>query len=151
MAWSSAFRLLPSVIEAWPPQGRQRDTFGHSPMPSDEGGDGGASKHLFWGTQPVPQSDIRNVDQSNGPIDAEKAVKDVRQEPYTIPEQFEWCSCDMKDATVVDEVFSLLSNNYVEDSEATFRFEYTRDFLKWALMPKGFFSDWHVGVRVSAS
>ena len=120
-------------------------------MTSDEGNETGVSKHVFWGTQPVPQGDFRNVDQSNGPIDSEKGVTDVRQDPYTIPDQFEWCSCDMKDTSVVDEVFSLLSNNYVEDSEATFRFEYTREFLKWALMPKGYFLDWHVGVRVKAS
>lgn len=32
-----------------------------------------------------------------------------------------------------------------------FRFCYSRDFLKWALCPPGYRTDWHVGVRVKAS
>jgi glycylpeptide N-tetradecanoyltransferase len=42
-----------------------------------------------------------------------------------------------------------LKENYVEDSEHTFRFEYPKEFLKWALLVPGYISDWHVGVRVS--
>lgn len=31
------------------------------------------------------------------------------------------------------EVYELLSNNYVEDNEASFRFEYTADFFEWCV------------------
>jgi glycylpeptide N-tetradecanoyltransferase len=36
----------------------------------------------------------------------------------------------------------------VEDDDASFRFNYSADFLKWALKPPGWEKDWHVGVRV---
>ena len=37
------------------------------------------------------------------------------------------CACDDQ----LDEVYSLLYNNYVEDDDNMFRFDYSRDFLKW--------------------
>ena len=48
------------------------------------------------------------------------------------------------------ELHELLSANYVEDDDASFRFNYSADFLKWALKPPGWEKDWHVGVRVAA-
>lgn len=38
----------------------------------------------------------------------------------------------------------------MEDDDASFRFKYSADFLKWALKPPGWEKDWHVGVRVAA-
>ena len=38
--------------------------------------------------------------------------------------------------------------NYVEDYDATFRFRYSGDFLKWALLGPGWRPDWLFGVRV---
>jgi len=49
------------------------------------------------------------------------------------------------------EVYELLSANYVEDDDASFRFAYTAAFLRWALMPPGYQASWHVGVRVTSS
>ena len=48
---------------------------------------------------------------------------------------------------VAEEVYNLLTLNYVEDDEAMFRFDYSKPFLAWALQSPGFFPDWHVGVR----
>ncbi len=31
------------------------------------------------------------------------------------------------------------------------RFNYSREFLKWALLPPGYCKDWHLGVRVSSN
>lgn len=31
----------------------------------------------------------------------------------------------------MDELYDLLNQNYVEDSGCTFRFDYSREFLKW--------------------
>ena len=53
----------------------------------------------------------------------------------------------MTDDAAADEVYQLLTNNYVEDDDAMFRFDYSRPFLTWALQPPGFVPDWHVGVR----
>ena len=47
------------------------------------------------------------------------------------------------------EVYELLRDNYVEDSESTFRFDYPVEFIRWALAVPGYQKEWHVGVRVS--
>mmetsp|Transcript_19914 Transcript_19914/g.29793 ORF Transcript_19914/g.29793 Transcript_19914/m.29793 type:complete len:414 (+) Transcript_19914:103-1344(+) len=105
-------------------------------------------KHKFWNTQPVPQ-DERPKDKY-GEIE-QKKVEDIRAKPLRLPAPFEWNDCDMTDAKTVDEVYSLLNGNYVEDDESTFRFDYSREFLKWALCPPGFKKEFHVGVRVKKS
>lgn len=46
------------------------------------------------------------------------------------------------------EVHNLLTDNYVEDDDAMFRFRYSKEFLLWALTPPGYAEDWHIGVRV---
>ena len=45
------------------------------------------------------------------------------------------------------ELYVLLNENYVEDDDNMFRFDYSPEFLRWALQPPGSLRDWHVGVR----
>mmetsp|Transcript_16098 Transcript_16098/g.34830 ORF Transcript_16098/g.34830 Transcript_16098/m.34830 type:complete len:429 (-) Transcript_16098:795-2081(-) len=109
-------------------------------------------KYAFWETQPVAQfKDEREQQFQEGPIDTEKTVADVKQEPYSLPDSFEWCTCDLTKPGVIQEVYELLSNNYVEDDDAMFRFNYSEAFLKWSLMPPGYKIDWLLGVRVKAN
>lgn len=110
-------------------------------------------KYAFWETQPVMQftEGASNNSDQDGPIDAPKTVQDVRQEPYPLPESFGWCDININDAKQVQEVYELLHKNYVEDDDAMFRFNYSPEFLAWALQPPGYRSDWHVGVRVKGS
>ncbi|KAI8323638.1 N-myristoyl transferase, partial [Martensiomyces pterosporus] len=49
------------------------------------------------------------------------------------------------------ELHDLLTENYVEDTDSMFRFNYSPDFLRWALLPPGHQKEWHVGVRDSSS
>lgn len=56
----------------------------------------------------------------------------------------------MDDDHVVSEIYDLLLQNYVEDDDAMFRFDYSREFLKWALTPPGYEKKWLVGVRAGA-
>lgn len=35
----------------------------------------------------------------------------------------------------------------MEDDDNTFRFDYSREFLIWALTPPGFLNKWYVGIR----
>jgi len=44
-------------------------------------------------------------------------------------------------------VYDLLTQNYVEDDDAMFRFDYSVKFLQWALTPPGYKKDWLFGVR----
>ncbi len=55
----------------------------------------------------------------------------------------------MKDDKQANEVYELLRDNYVEDSENTFRFDYPVEFLRWALLIPHNNPDWFVGVRVT--
>lgn len=44
-------------------------------------------------------------------------------------------------------MYTLLKENYVEDDDNMFRFDYSIDFLRWALLPPGQHKDWILGVR----
>lgn len=108
--------------------------------------------HLFWDTQPVPRIGEDNFQAADsGPIDPIKTPQDVRDEPYALPDAFEWCACDVMSATEIDEIYWLLNGNYVEDDDSMFRFDYSIEFLRWALTPPGYLQNWHLGVRVKTS
>lgn len=109
-------------------------------------------QHKFWETQPVGQfKDIGSASVPEGPIEDPTPISEVKQEPYNLPSSYEWTVCDMNSDEVCAEVYTLLTNNYVEDDDHMFRFNYSKEFLRWALCPPGFFSNWHIGVRVKGS
>ncbi|KAK6326916.1 hypothetical protein J4Q44_G00025610 [Coregonus suidteri] len=86
---------------------------------------------------------------SHGPIEADK--DNIRQEPYSLPQGFMWDTLDLSNADVLKELYTLLNENYVEDDDNMFRFDYSPNFLKWALRPPGWLPQWHCGVRVSSN
>ena len=45
----------------------------------------------------------------------------------------------------------MLMKHYVEDSEGKFRFDYSIEFLRWALNPPGGYKEWIVGVGYDGS
>jgi len=106
--------------------------------------------HPFWDTQPVPSMGSE-IPQDSGPIDEIKNPDEVRDEPYTLPDPFEWCTCNIDDDAQAQEIYVLLSENYVEDDDSMFRFDYSVPFLRWALKPPGFLRHWHLGVRVKSN
>ncbi|KAI9332510.1 glycylpeptide N-tetradecanoyltransferase 1-like protein [Obelidium mucronatum] len=136
---------LRSVFESLAKQG-MFDTPGeddqrHVLKPTDE--------YKFWKTQPVPKSE-EIIDQ-DGPIEPSVPVDEIRQIPYELNAQFEWCTVNVNDENELKETYELLSENYVEDKDSTFRFDYSREFLKWAIQPPGWKKQWHLGVRVKQS
>ncbi|KAG6918147.1 hypothetical protein DXG01_016336 [Tephrocybe rancida] len=112
-------------------------------------------EHKFWGTQPVPQlaTEGEGPPIEDGYIEPSKPREEVRQEAYPLPRDFEWSMLDLNDTKQNKEVYDLLSLNYVEDDDASFRFQYSSEFLQWrvALKPPGYHKEWHVGVRVSSN
>ena len=78
-------------------------------------------------------------------------MAEVRQEAYPLPASFEWSTCDVSDEAQLKEIYELLSAHYVEDDDNMFRFNYSREFLQWALLPPGTPKEWHCGVRVSGT
>ncbi|KAJ2342316.1 glycylpeptide N-tetradecanoyltransferase [Coemansia sp. RSA 2618] len=102
--------------------------------------------HEFWNTQPVPKS--AEVVTKEGALHAPLERDQIRATPYALPsDTMEWCVVDVEDAGEMKELYLLLTENYVEDKDEMFRFNYSAEFLNWALMPPGFEHDWHVGVR----
>eukprot|EP00903_Cladosiphon_okamuranus_P011709 g11012.t1 len=106
----------------------------------------GPKEHKFWDTQPMKKPG-EDPDEP-GEIET-KTIEDVKPEPYNMPSGFEWCHVDVMDAAEAGEVYTLLSENYVEDDDNMFRFDYSKDFLRWALTPPGYSAELHVGVRSS--
>ncbi|KAI6177615.1 Glycylpeptide N-tetradecanoyltransferase [Aphelenchoides bicaudatus] len=112
-------------------------------------------KYQFWSTQPVPQFNKTEAEEAiteNEYIEAPIEIDRIRKQPYSLPgDNFMWSDVDLNDEAELLELYSLLSDNYVEDDECMFRFDYSKDFLKWALMPPGWRKDWHCGLRVAKS
>ncbi|KAI8806582.1 glycylpeptide N-tetradecanoyltransferase 1-like protein [Cladochytrium replicatum] len=105
--------------------------------------------YKFWATQPVPRIDETVLE--NGPIEPDKDPSEIRATPYPLPKDFEWSDLDVNDDVQIKELYELLSHNYVEDDDALFRFDYSADFLKWALKPPGWNASWLFGVRVASN
>ncbi|KAF2755065.1 Glycylpeptide N-tetradecanoyltransferase [Pseudovirgaria hyperparasitica] len=104
--------------------------------------------HKFWMTQPVPGYEEKI--QEEGPI---KVIdpNTIEKEPSQMYPGFEWVTMNLEDEKELEEVYDLLSNHYVEDDEAMFRFHYSSSFFDWALRAPGWRKDWHVGVRATTS
>lgn len=100
------------------------------------------------------KSQVRDSNPDPGwhkPIIPDKDPSDLRATPYNMPKGFEWSEVDVTDPAQRTEIYDLLYQNYVEDDECMFRFDYSRDFLTWALTPPGFRKDFHLGVRSAKS
>ncbi|ORX62820.1 N-myristoyl transferase [Hesseltinella vesiculosa] len=105
--------------------------------------------HRFWRTQPVLKYD--EVSDEIGAIEPSVPVDQVKQTPESLPNDFEWCELDMRDEQDAKELYDFLTKNYVEDDGGQFRFDYSFEFLRWALQPPGWRKDWLVGVRVTST
>jgi glycylpeptide N-tetradecanoyltransferase len=88
--------------------------------------------HAFWKTQPVPSFDeMANKEKiEDGPI-KHIDIDKVDRNPSPMYPGFEWVTMDLEDEKQLDEVYELLTNHYVEDKDATFRFKYSHSFLNW--------------------
>jgi len=103
----------------------------------------------FWKTQPVPAIDEEV--KEDGPIEADTPYDQIQKEEYPLPASFTWCNVNIDDEKELNELYTLLTENYVEDDDALFRFDYSSDFLKWALQPPGWKPQWLLGVRVKSN
>jgi len=107
------------------------------------------SEHKFWRTQPVPQTgnEIERLNPNEfGPLET-KNVDDIKKEPFDLPPGFVWSQLDVSDHQQLSELYGFLNQNYVEDNDSMFRFDYSPEFLRWALNPPHQCPEWLVGVR----
>ncbi|XP_042897135.1 glycylpeptide N-tetradecanoyltransferase 2 isoform X2 [Parasteatoda tepidariorum] len=109
-------------------------------------------KHFeFWDTQPVPKISDEIGANANEPIEPDKTIDEIRKEPLSLPQGFQWDTLDIDNPIILNELYTLLNENYVEDDDNMFRFDYSPGFLQWALQPPGWKKTWHCGVRVTKS
>jgi len=106
-------------------------------------------KYQFWDTQPVPKLGESIEGDVNEPVEPNK--EDIRKEPFSLPSGFTWDTLNIENAEELKELYTLLNENYVEDDDNMFRFDYSSDFLRWALCPPGWKKVWHCCVRVSTN
>jgi glycylpeptide N-tetradecanoyltransferase len=66
-----------------------------------------------------------------GAIEAAKKPEEIRDRPLPLPNGFEWCTVDVEKEEDMTELYKLLTENYVEDDDAMFRFDYSPEFLNW--------------------
>jgi glycylpeptide N-tetradecanoyltransferase len=102
-------------------------------------------EYKFWSTQPVPQFN-KECEVEFGEIWKDHKVEDLQKEPLTLPDGFEWVDVDLSKQNELDKLYEFLKSNYVEDDDHMFRFDYSKDFLKWHLNPPGFFPEWLISV-----
>ncbi|KAL5241415.1 hypothetical protein ACI65C_008825 [Semiaphis heraclei] len=79
-------------------------------------------QYRFWYTQPVPK--MTETILNDGPIEEDKIIDQIRNEPFTLPDDFQWDTLSLDDPFVLKEL---------------------------ALQPPGWLKEWHVGVRVIKS
>jgi len=107
-----------------------------------------ANAHAFWDTQPMfKQGQAAPQELLHAPLIPNKPMEDLRQTPYNMPKGYLWADIDISNEAEKNQVYDLLNKNYVEDDDCMFRFDYSHEFLKWALTPPGFQSSLHLGVR----
>lgn len=105
--------------------------------------------HEFWDAMPVPRmNDFNDLpdDEFNKPIEV-KTLDQVQKSPYSLPTGYEWDNIDLSNDDVAKELYDLLTQNYVEDDDAMFRFDYSVDFMRWALLLPSGRPEWLICVR----
>lgn len=123
-------------------------------------------KHTFWGTQPMPHerfsaledavtssskaelvsNENHGITNLHAPIEPNKPKEELRQTPYNMPPGFEWVELNILQEKDLVSVYELLRDNYVEDDSCKFRFDYSKEFLMWALTSPGYHPEFHLGV-----
>lgn len=100
-------------------------------------------EHEFWSTQPV--IDINEFVSREGPV---KEKCNIKLESYTMHKSYEWCTLDLKNTDDLDILYNFF-NCYYHNKDNNFKYDYTKDFLKWSLLTPSYDSELCLGVRVS--
>lgn len=96
-------------------------------------------KWKFWETQPVPALKTSVPNGINEAIESNKQLSEINANSFSLPEGFNWDDLDLNNGEELSELYNLLTENYVEDDDNMFRFDYSREFLKWYLLVKDLF------------
>ena len=102
-------------------------------------------KHSFWKNQPIDSIKLNDLTKIiNHPIEV-KTIDDVKKEPYSLPDGYEWHTFDLNNETDLNLIYSFLLEYYVNNPLASKRFHYSKDLLKWFLISE--YNDLILGVK----
>ncbi|ELW70180.1 Glycylpeptide N-tetradecanoyltransferase 1 [Tupaia chinensis] len=92
--------------------------------------------YQFWDTQPVPKlGEVVNT------MVLGSLIKTTSIRSPALPQGFTRDALDLGDRSVLKELHILLSASYVEDDDM-FQFDYSPEFLLWALWLPGWLPQW---------
>lgn len=81
-------------------------------------------KHAFWDSQPVPRfTEYLDVSMYDKPV-VTQTIDEISREPLKLPDGFEWSNLDLNNDEHANELYVLLNQHYVEDTNGKFRFDY---------------------------
>ena len=98
-------------------------------------------EHRFWKTQPIETSKETVENKEIEKINIELVEKD----PYILPDKFDWYEFDMNND--IDMIYNFLLSYYADNPDVKTRFHYSKDFLKWFLMPPNYYKDLLIGIK----
>jgi len=84
----------------------------------------------FWKVQPTPESMKQDIPIQEGPLEVQQ-VEDIPTHPTALPPDLEWSTLDPTHPEEMNDIWTLLNGQYVEDDDAMFRFNYSKEMLKW--------------------
>lgn len=105
--------------------------------------------HSFWNKELVLRENIIE-DISSSPI-KELTINDYSPMPFKLPNEFEWVELDLNCENDLNDLYIFLSQHYLEEDDEIYRVNYSKELLKWSLMPPKYESTWHIGIRVSSN
>lgn len=101
----------------------------------------------FWDTQPVIKVNEINQEFKSGALKTKEQHK-LSQDKTKLPKGFFWREMDLNNEVDIKDLYILLYENYVEDDGGVFRFNYSKEFLQWALMPPKYQKDLYFGITM---
>lgn len=101
----------------------------------------------FWDTQPVIKVNELAKEHPSGALKSKEDHK-ISPEKTKLPKGFSWREFDLQNEADIKDLYTLLYENYVEDDGGVFRFNYSKEFLQWALMPPNFHRDLYFGISM---
>jgi glycylpeptide N-tetradecanoyltransferase len=99
--------------------------------------------HLFWQTQPIDINKNNIINEAISVIN----VNDVCKEPYLLPENYTWCTLNINDDNDLNLIYKFLLDYYNSSKNASKKYHYQKDFLRWFLKPYEYYDDLLVGVK----
>ena len=101
--------------------------------------------HKFWKTQPI---DISKNSIENKAIE-DLTIDMAEKEPFNLPEPFHWCELDLSKEEELENVYKFLLTFYCDDIQDEKRFHYSKEMLKWFLMPPNYYKDLLIGIKAN--